>query len=74
MTSHGKETKPRPANTSKCKLQDENITLGNVVGRLNLAREKMIANTAKKAAILEALNQVGNTHNVFSSGAKKDPH
>lgn len=73
MTSHGKETKPRPANTSKCKLQDENITLGNVVGRLNLAREKMIANTAKKAAILEALNQVGNTHNVFSSGAKKDP-
>lgn len=73
MTSHGKETKPRPANTSKCKLQDENITLGNVVGRLNLAREKMIANTAKKAAIMEALNQVGNTHNVFSSGAKKDP-
>lgn len=73
MTSHGKETKPRPANTSKCKLQDENITLGNVVGRLNLAREKMIANTAKKAAILKALNQVGNTHNVFSSGAKKDP-
>lgn len=73
MTSHGKETTPRPANTSKCKLQDENITLGNVVGRLNLAREKMIANTAKKAAILEALNQVGNTHNVFSSGAKKDP-
>ena len=74
MTSHGKETKPRPANTLKCKLQDENITLGNVVDRLNLAREKMIANTAKKAAILEALNQVGNTHNVFSSGAKKDPH
>lgn len=55
-------------------MQDENITLGNVVDRLNLAREKMIANTAKKAAILEALNQVGNTHNVFSSGAKKDPH
>lgn len=74
MTSHGKETKRRPANTLKCKLQDENITLGNVVDRLNLAREKMIANTAKKAAILEALNQVGNTHNVFSSGAKKDPH
>lgn len=72
MILYGKEMKLRFVNILKCKLQDENIILGNVVGRLNLVCEKMIVNIVKKVVILEVLNQVGNIYNVFLLGVKKD--
>lgn len=74
MIPHGKEMKPRAASSGKYKPQEENVTLGNVVNRLNLTREKMVERNAKKAAIWETLHRASRTHNVVSSGEAKDPH
>lgn len=65
-----------PSSTSRNYKQreGENVTLGSVVNRLNLAREKMVANNAKKVAILERLHQASTVHEFSTSGELRDPH
>ena len=72
----GRLSKQFEALTSrKCRQREENVTLRNVVSRINLASEKMVSNStnAKKAAILETLHQAS-THDFASPGEARDPH
>ena len=55
--------------------EGENVTLGNVVNRLNVASEKMVANKAKKVAILERSRHQASTVNEFSTSREvRDSH
>lgn len=77
MTSQGRVRKLLGASTTsrKCKQREqENVTLGSMVNRFNLASEKMVANNAKKVAILERLQQVSAVREVLTSGEVRDPH
>ena len=62
--------------SQKCKQREENVTLRNVVSQINLTSEKkgrIVANNAKKAAILEKLHQTS-LHDFGSWGEVRDPH
>ena len=77
MISQGRVSKLMDAsNTSReyKQREGENVTLGSVVNRLNLGSEKMVANNAKKVAILERLHQVSTINRPSTSGEVKDPH
>lgn len=77
MTSQGRVRKQMDASTTsrKCKQREqENVTLGSMVDRFNLASEKMVANNAKKVAILDRLQQASAVREVSTSGEVRDPH
>lgn len=77
MTSQGRVRKQMDASTTsrKCKQREqENVTLGSMVDRFNLASEKMVAHNAKKVAILDRLQQPSAVREVSTSGEVKDPH
>lgn len=75
MIPQGRVSKLMDASTTRRYKQreEENVTLGSVVNRLNLASEKMVANKAKKVAILERLHQASTMHEFATSGEARDP-
>ena len=77
MISQGRVNKLMDAPTASRKYKQregENVTLGSVVNRLNLASEKMVANSVKKVANLERLHQARTVHDVSTSGEIRVPH
>lgn len=74
MIPQARVSKPMDGLTSrKCRHREENVTLRNVVSQINLSSEKMVANTAKKAAILGTLHQAS-IRDFASSGETRVPH
>ena len=74
MISQGRVNKLMDAPTASRKYKQregENVTLGSVVNRLNLASEKMVANSVKKVANLERLHQARTVHEVSTSRSRE---
>ena len=77
MISQGRVNKLMDATTASRKYKQragENVTLGAVVNRLNLASEKMIAINVKKVANFEKLQQTSRVNEFSTSGEIRDPH
>lgn len=74
MISQGRVMDASTTSRKNKEREGENVTLGSVVNRLNLASEKMVASNAKKVAILERLHQASTVHEFPTSGEVRDPH
>lgn len=77
MIPQGRINKLMDASTTSRKYKQregENVTLGSVVSRLNLASEKIVANNVKKVANMERLHQASTVHESSTSGEVRDPH
>lgn len=76
MIPQGRINKLMDASTTSRKYKQregENVTLGSVVSRLNLASEKIVANNVKKVANMERLHQASTVHESSTSGEVRDP-
>ena len=77
MISQGRVSKLMDSSTTSRKYKQgegDNVTLGSVFHRLNLASEKKVAIIAKKVVISDRLHQASKVHAFSTSGEVKEPH